>query len=264
MSTTTHAPTLTRSLPRPASAGIIAALQGTALTALWVGLGLVLHLDARVYVALGIPLTLAFQLIVRRRPVRDLWVCDGDPFRLDRRATGIAVLLTAYPLIALAVLLTQGQWLNALMALCCLPGAVAAGYAVRRFGDRPRRPAARAALLATVIGLGWMVYAIVPSLSGETSLLSMVGRGLHSLLLYLPVGFVLEEVSFRGAIDAHVHRPGESLGWLTAIFVSTLWALWHLPIDLGSQPLGDLVVTLLVIHVSIGVRCPSPGAGPAT
>jgi membrane protease YdiL (CAAX protease family) len=139
------------------------------------------------------------------------------------------------------------------MIACCLVGACAAGFAVPRIARRPVGPAARAAALACAIGLGWVLFSLTPDLEGGTSVMHVVGRGLHSLLLYLPVGFVLEEVSFRGAVDAHVHRPGESLGWLTAIYVSALWALWHVPIDLGTQPLGDLVVSLLVVHVTIGV-----------
>jgi membrane protease YdiL (CAAX protease family) len=111
----------------------------------------------------------------------------------------------------------------------------------------------RAALLATVIGLGWTLVSIVPEMSGSTSALSVLGRGLHSLLLYVPVAFVFEEVSFRGCVDAHVHRPGERFGFLTAVFVSSLWALWHLPLMVGTQPFGELVFWLVVVHVSIGV-----------
>ena len=45
--------------------------------------------------------------------------------------------------------------------------------------------------------------------------------------------FVLEEVAFRGALDAHVHHEGEGRGWQSALFVSALWGLWHLPISGG-------------------------------
>jgi membrane protease YdiL (CAAX protease family) len=239
--------------PRRTSTRLLAALQVTALTGLWIAAGLVLQLDSRVYLALGVPLVLVFQVLVRRRPIRDLWVRDGSPFSLDTRAAGIAALLIAYPMVALAITVAQAQWLDALMALCCLPGALAAAYAVRRISPRSWRPACRAALLATVIGVGWMVYAIVPQIPADASVGHLLLRGLHSLLLYVPVTFVLEEVSFRGAVDAHVHRPGERLGLLSAFFVSVLWALWHLPIDIGTQPLTDLVISLLMVHVSIGI-----------
>ena len=54
---------------------------------------------------------------------------------------------------------------------------------------------------------------------------AMLGAGVQSALLYLPVVFVLEEVAFRGALDAHVHRPGERRGLATAVFVSVLWGM---------------------------------------
>jgi membrane protease YdiL (CAAX protease family) len=244
-----------RSAPASRTAGRrwLSAAQAAGFTGAWVGTGLALDLDGRVYVAMGIPFVIAFQLLVRRRPLRDLWVRDGDPFRLDRRGRRIAMVLVAYPLIAMAIFLVQDQGLNALMAGCAVPGAFAAAYAIRRQDTRTWHPALRAALLATVIGLGWMVALIVPAIDHDASVLGMVARGLHSLLLYLPVAFVLEEVAFRGAVDAHVHHPGESWGWLSAVYVSVLWALWHVPIDIGSEPLTDLVIGLLLIHVSIGV-----------
>ena len=202
---------------------------------------------------MGIPLVIAFQLLVRRRPLRDLWVRDGDALSLDRRGRRIAAVLVVYPLIAMAIFLLQGQWLNGMMAGCAVPGAFAAAYAIRRHDTRLWHPAVRAALLATAIGLGWMVALIAPAITADASVPGMVARGLHSLLLYLPVAFVLEEVAFRGAVDAHVHHPGESWGWLSAVYVSVLWALWHVPMDIGSEPLTDLVIGLLLIHVSIGV-----------
>lgn len=244
----------TASPARTAAQRWVSAAQAAGLTALWIGTGLAFDLDQRLYMALGIPLVIAFQLWVRRRPLRDVWVRDGDAFHLDRRGRRIAALLVAYPLIATAIFLVQGQWLNATMAACAVPGAFAAAYAIRRQDTRTWHPALRAALLATAIGLGWMVALIVPAMNADASSApGLVVRGLHSLLLYFPVAFVLEEVAFRGAVDAHVHHPGESWGWLSAVYVSVLWALWHIPIDIGSEPMTDLLIGLVLIHVSIGV-----------
>ncbi len=54
--------------------------------------------------------------------------------------------------------------------------------------------------------------------------------GLRHFLLFFPVCFVLEEVTFRGMLDSHLHRPGESLRFTSALLGSILWGLWHLPI----------------------------------
>ena len=73
------------------------------------------------------------------------------------------------------------------------------------------------------------------------------------MLLYVPVVFVLEEVAFRGAFDAHVYHPGEGRGSLTAVVVSALWGLWHLPLLLGRRPLWMLIPGLVAVHCVIGL-----------
>jgi membrane protease YdiL (CAAX protease family) len=72
-------------------------------------------------------------------------------------------------------------------------------------------------------------------------------------LLYFPATFLLEEVTFRGAIYSHVSSPGEGGQWQSAIFVSTLWGLWHLPVSGGMLPFPLLVPELVVVHVLLGV-----------
>jgi hypothetical protein len=105
------------------------------------GRGWTLALDANGNLLLGIPLTLLFELGVRRRPVRELRVRDGTSFAVP------------------------GAWRAAVAALVILP-PVGAVYALQ---SRP-----------------------------------------------CGVAFVLEEVTFRGALDAHVSeamsgRPGAVL-----------------------------------------------------
>jgi len=81
---------------------------------------------------------------------------------------------------------------------------------------------------------------------------AIVGTVAKYLAVYFPVTFVLEEVAFRGAIDAHVHRPGASRGWQSALFVSALWGLWHLPVSSG-MPLPVLVLILVAWHSLVGL-----------
>jgi len=59
-------------------------------------------------------------------------------------------------------------------------------------------------------------------------------------------------VTFRGALDSHVHHPGEPHEILSAVCVSALRGLWHYPI----APSGTLLATigqLLLLHVPVGV-----------
>jgi membrane protease YdiL (CAAX protease family) len=86
--------------------------------------------------------------------------------------------------------------------------------------------------------------------------------------LYFPATFLLEEVAFRGALDAHVHDDGEGRGWQSAALVSALWGLWHLPVSSGL-PLPVQVVELVTVHVALGLPLSFAGrrsrnlAGPA-
>jgi hypothetical protein len=206
----------------------------TLFVAAWMAVGFILRLTGPAYLLIGVPFTAAFQLLVRRRPLHELWVRDGPPFRLDRKGVAILaalLLLLGYPAY---VRLTSAagigaEWLIALWGAAFIAGAVAAAYALRhlRRDARAWGIAALAALIGLVIeGLG------SPLLAGEETrpLSTILAAGLSSAALSFAVAFVVEEVSFRGLFDAHVHHPGEPRGWLTAVSVSALWGLWHLPL----------------------------------
>jgi membrane protease YdiL (CAAX protease family) len=49
-----------------------------------------------------------------------------------------------------------------------------------------------------------------------------------------------------------VHHQGEARGWPSAIFVSALWGLWHLPVTSGL-PFPLQLLELVGVHVLLGV-----------
>ena len=69
--------------------------------------------------------------------------------------------------------------------------------------------------------------------------------------LYFPATFLLEEVAFPGALNAHVHHNGEGGGWVSAVVVSALWGIWHLPVS-HALPFAQQLVELVVVHVLLG------------
>lgn len=72
-----------------------------------------------------------------------------------------------------------------------------------------------------------------------------------SLLTYLPVVFVMEEVLFRGLIDTYLHGSTPGGDRESALYGSALWGLWHLPV--AFLALGVLTIPYLVIvHTTIG------------
>jgi membrane protease YdiL (CAAX protease family) len=228
-------------------------LECAGFVAVWVGLGYLLPVDANAYLLLGVPLTAVFQLVVRRRPLRELWVRDGAPFRLGRWGVALAVLLAVLPLVTGVRALAAGSWVVAGWMACAVAGAVPAAWTLSR---APLRQTLRAAAPATIVGVllfGTLAGAALVTAGRPPDVPDMLGTGLRSALLYLPAGFVLEEVAFRGALDAHVHHPGEPRGLPGAVFVGVLWGLWHLPLAPPTAPLWITLAQLVAVHGVLGV-----------
>ncbi len=225
------------------------------MVALWIALGLVLRLSANAYLLLGIPLTAAFQWGVRRQSLRGLWVREAPPLRLGARGWFIAAALAAYPCFRLIdSLRSRAYGVETAWYVAAIAGSVAAAYSLVNF----KGPALSNLwlCLATAGVFGILIMALTAATAGVAplGLAARVREGVASLLLYVPVVFVLEEVSFRGAFDAHVHHPGDGHQYLTAFLVAALWGLWHIPVALGqNQPLAFLMVGLVCVHCAIGV-----------
>ncbi len=237
-------------------------LEAAAFIGVWILCGYWAALDANQYLLLGVPLLVLFQRYVARRPLAALWVRGAVRVRLSRRAIAIAALLTIAPGYALfhdAV--PAGAVVVAMWLACAIAGAIGVGFAVQRQrADSFRRalPYVLYALLAgvTIITMAtWSLPATSMSIASR-SLAFVVG-----FLNYLPVCFVLEEVVFRGALDAHVAGETDDVNgsatqpsmrsWASALFVAALWGLWHLPIA-GAGPVAPTVVQLLAVHVPVG------------
>ena len=110
-------------------------LEGTGAVAVWIALGLAFHISANGYLILGVPITIIFQLYVRRTPLRAMWVRDAPPFRLGIRGVVIAVLLMLAPIGDLVGLLVMHSkdWAVWFWLLSAIAGAWAAAYALRCF-----------------------------------------------------------------------------------------------------------------------------------
>jgi hypothetical protein len=221
-----------------------------AFVAAWMSIGWAFRLDPNLYLLAGVPLTAVFQLAIARRPLRALWVREAPPLRLDARGGLLAAGLAVLPFVGLTSSLHSG-WVIVGWYLCAILGAAAAAYAIRH-GDRRLLPAARPALLVFLYFS--LLMAFIAWRRGPGAFrLAAVPEALRWTALYFPVCFLLEEVTFRGAIDAYLYRPGEPRRWWSAVAGSFLWGIWHLPII----PLDQLnVATPLIVglwHMTVGV-----------
>lgn len=231
--------------------------EGVGFVAAWVGLGYLLPVNAEAYLLMGIPLTVAFQVLVRRRPIRQLLVRGGGagplrPSRLSRRDVALTALLALAPLWWGLEAVTRGDpWVIAWYAAAVV-GAAAAAYAVNSTSVRGMLRAAALPTAVGVVGNALIIGGVHFATGTSIDLVAMPGSVLKWLVIYFPATFVIEEVAFRGALDAHVHHPGEGRGRGSAVLVSALWGLWHLPVS-GGMPLPFLLLSLLTWHCLVGV-----------
>jgi membrane protease YdiL (CAAX protease family) len=237
-------------------------IEVLALVALWMALGWIFHLDTNFYLLIGLPLVVLFQQFVRQRPLRQLWVRDATAFRLGPVGIVIAVLLMlapGYDLIFVAV--PKRLWVVSLWLLCALAGAVFAAFAITHQRASAARRGLPSFMTAVLIGMAIMAAGAFATHHDIAVPLSKLSSLLKQFLLYFAVTFVLEEVAFRGALDSHLCGPpsdGRQRGgsaWLSAIFVSALWGIWHLPaLPAGSvAAFAAAVPALIMIHTLVGV-----------
>jgi membrane protease YdiL (CAAX protease family) len=227
-------------------------IEAGAFVAVWVTAGYLLPLSSNGYLLLGIPLTMAFQVLVRRRPLRELLAAGTDRFRLGRPGVLLAAALAAVPAFHAVRSLADQDWATTGWYFAATAGAACAAFAIRAGSVRS---ALRSAALPVAVGAGGMtlVYGIAHLLTGRPLPMAEALVALPTYVaLYFPATFLLEEVSFRGALDAHVHHDGEARGRRSAVFVSVLWGLWHLPVS-HALPFPLQLAELVVVHVVLGV-----------
>ena len=189
---------------------------------------------------------------MRRRPLRELYSRNATRFSLDRPGMAMAAVLGVVPGWFSAQALANGDWTTLGWYLAAVAGAIGAAFSLRAT-SAPE--ALHAAAVPMAVGSSTFIAAYglvhVATMTPLPIVAGLVALTRYSALYY-PVSFVLEEVTFRGALDAHVHNDGERRGWWSAAFVSALWGAWHLPVATGL-PLPLLLPELIVVHVLLGV-----------
>jgi membrane protease YdiL (CAAX protease family) len=222
--------------------------EGILFVVIWMELGWAFRLDGNAYLLLGIPLTLVFQRFVRRAPIRALWVREAPPF--PKGWLIIALIVAIVPVSGLIEAVRNRQWVVGGWMASAVVGSVAAGYALRHFRRETVWTFFLCQLTAGSIGIAEMVLARIV---GGNHLAPDPLGGVRSFLLYFPVCFVLEEVSFRGALDSHLHHPGDRFAKTSTLIGTVLWGLWHLPILPPETWTFGTALSLAIVHTLIGV-----------
>jgi membrane protease YdiL (CAAX protease family) len=229
-------------------------LEAAAFVGVWIALGLCLHLGANAYLLTGIPLTLLFQIFVRKHPVRAIWVRDSPEFRLRRPGILYVIGFVIVPVVFLIEVLRVSHPPDRILLLCsvaaCL-SALPAAYAFQNFRRSTWRNLALCLATAGLIGAAIMTLGFLTTRPSTVHFTAALKTGVKWFLFYLPYSFVVEECSFRGLLDAHVHRPGDRHGFRTALYVSALWGVWHYPVVGHGHPLAFFPVILYQCLVGV-------------
>lgn len=244
-------------------------LIAAATVAVYIALGLGLHLNGNEYQVLGIPILLAFQIFVQRLPIRALWVRSAPPLRLDLSFFGVWLLFAIVPGYNVVTAIGRHDFAFAAFAAAAVAGAFGLTYALRAMRGTTLRQLGLCVLVVGALGtLPQVAVLLLPHVAhlhvagqGSGSLhratpFAIVETGATTFLLG-PVGFLVEEVFFRGALDTYLHRVERGTGWWSAIFVSGLWGLWHLPGQsphaLAGSHILSTILGLLLAQIIIGV-----------
>ena len=217
----------------------------------YMGLGFVFRLSVEAYLLLGIPITIAFQALIIRTPLRSLWLRHIPPMSFTRRSV-VAIALVSLAPAAIAVGgVGDGDPVLAAYGLVGMAGAVGAVYAGRAMDAVAVRATIRATLITSAVLVATMTAYRLASGGFSGDPVAALATAALSVATYVPVVFVLEEVFFRGAIDTYLHGSDSGQDRAFAVYGSALWGLWHLPVM--SVALGALAIPYLIaIHTALG------------
>jgi membrane protease YdiL (CAAX protease family) len=230
---------------------LIRAAVATLIVSGYMALGLAFRLSAEAYLLVGIPITVAFQLLVVRRPLRSLWLRQVPPMRFTPRSIAAVVVLAIAPAFVAARGVRDGDLALVGWGIAAMVGALGAVYALRAFDRDAAHSTIRTTLITGAVLVAIMVAYRLASGGFSGNVAAAVMATAISVATYLPVVFVMEEVLFRGLIDTYLHGSTPGPDRASALYGSALWGLWHLPV--AFLALGVLTIPyLLFVHIILG------------
>jgi len=217
----------------------------------YMALGFVFGLGAEAYLLLGIPITIGFQVLVVRRQLRSLWLRQAPPMTFPPRSIVAIIVLAVAPAIVALGGIRAGDPALVGWGLAGMVGAVGAVYALRAMDQNAVRSTIRTTVITGAVLVGIMVAYRLATGGFDGNFTAAITTTVISLLTYLPVVFVMEEVLFRGLIDTYLHGSTPGPDRASALYGSALWGIWHLPVAFIA--LGVLTIPyLVVVHTILG------------
>jgi hypothetical protein len=154
----------------------------------YMALGFAFRLGAEAYLLLGIPITIGFQILVVRGPVRSLWLRDAPSMTFTRRSMVAIVVLAVAPAIVTAGGIRDGDLAVFGWGLAAMVGAVGAVYALRAMDRDAVRTTIRTTLITGAVLVGIMVAYRLATGAFSGNLAAAMATAVISVATYLPVG----------------------------------------------------------------------------
>jgi hypothetical protein len=173
--------------------------------------------------------------------------------KINARWLVITAALAALPAYELAHLELHRHWVIGCWLVCAILGAPAAAYAIQNYNRRVARTIPAIVLLVVFLAALMTAGTLFQKGLAIGGVGNALLHGLFSTLTYFTVCFFLEEVTFRGVLDAYIYRPNDKRGFGSAVFVAFLWGVWHLPIAPITESLVQATFQLGLLHLIVGV-----------
>lgn len=223
-------------------------LQTLIFMTVYICLGFILRLKTEAYLLLGIPLTFAFQLFIIRQPIHKLLLRDEQKFHLNKLGWTITLFFLIYPVYKTTTDVLRDNLTLAHLGFnfATILGAFCAGFCYSKLTKKTTQDFLFCFAITALIRTS--LY-FLPFLTGKSDFNFDYIRGIKSLLTYIPVAFVVEEVIFRGMLDTYIHPDKNKLGLLSALFISLLWGLWHMPLSNGETAIWLVAASSMTISL---------------
>ncbi len=211
--------------------------------AIYIVIGYLFNLKPQPYLLVGIPLTCFFQLFIVRQPLHKLWLREEEKFHLSKSGWIITLCFIVFPIYKAIELASQDKltFVNSGYYSAAIFGAFGVGYCYSNVTKKTAKEFLLCFGIIAVVRMSWFLF---PFIFGDQEFKPDYIQGIKSLLTYIPVAFVVEEVVFRGMLDTYIHPSKKTNGLWSAIFISCIWGVWHLPISIDQSPGWVLLVVL--------------------
>ncbi len=221
-------------------------IESAVFVLVWMACGSFFELGGPGYLLLGVPLVVIFQLLIARRPLHQLWVRESESFRTDLKTFLTALTLIGVPVLALFLQIRDYRFMLMVVAV----GAIPCAFALRH--QHAEKLLHALPSFGMAIAVGCAVFASFALWNGRSPVVDLgkLPMLFGDLLCLTVAGFVVEEVAFRGALDSHVALGAGTRiqQWGSAVFVSFLWGIWHLPLTFlyPSREVGFLALAIFL------------------